>query len=270
MRGTPDQYRLMLFTAGSYSAPPTLAFTVEREWQRVRLSWTRQASMRRASPAWPSLHPWRWATTASNSTTSRCYEPIQLTDYSRRKVAQDRGDDELELQEDDGRWKYFHLIYLAFYFPEWLWRPPGVADLVAAAIAMAVFIPIYFTAYERSGARYLSHIVAYEVIAFAVSPFSGLHGVFHVYACVQAGFQRPRQTAIRGILLLTFAYAAVTFLLQPSIQDVINAVFALVIGLVTGIACISQAETLERERPEARAGAGATARYAGRARTHRT
>ncbi len=161
----------------------------------------------------------------------------------------DRADDTLEPEPKDGRrWRYFHLIFLAFYFPEWLWRPPGIADLIAAALAIAVFVPIFFSAFEQHSPRFTLHIVAYELIAFAASPFSGLHGVFHVYACVQAGFQRPRRTAIRGILLLTLVYAAFILIVQPSLQDLVNAGFALVSGVIVGIACISQAETLERER----------------------
>lgn len=156
----------------------------------------------------------------------------------------DDADDRLGPRESR-RWQYFHLIYLAFYFPEWLWRPPGPADLLAAALAIAVFLPIYLNA---SAQRYTAHIVAYELIAFAASPFSGLHGVFHIYACVQAGFQRPRAAAYRGILVLTLAYVAFNLLVQPALQDVFNAAIAIVLGAITGIACISQAETLENER----------------------
>ncbi len=37
VRGTPDRYRLMLFSADSYGAPPTRAFTVTDQWQRLRV-----------------------------------------------------------------------------------------------------------------------------------------------------------------------------------------------------------------------------------------
>lgn len=37
VRGTPERYRLMLFSANSYGAPPTRAFTVTEEWQRLRV-----------------------------------------------------------------------------------------------------------------------------------------------------------------------------------------------------------------------------------------
>ncbi len=161
-------------------------------------------------------------------------------------------DDDRHQSKHGDRWRYFHLIYLIFYFPEWLWRPPGTADLAALAVALAVFVPVYLNAYEQHTPRFTLHIVAFEVIAIAVSPFSGLHGVFHIYACAQAGFQRPRRFAVRGIVLLTLFYTAFTLLLG-SPQDLVNAGFAIFFGVVTGVACISQAETLERERQLKRA-----------------
>ena len=165
---------------------------------------------------------------------------------------QTTNDDAQELRRPD-RWRYFHLIYLIFYFPEWLWRPPGVVDFLALAVALAVFVPVYLSAYEQHTPRFTSHIVAFEFIAIALSPFSGLHGVFHIYACAQAGYQRPRRMAIRGIVLLTLFYSVFTLLIGFSPQNLVNAGFAIFFGVVTGIGCISQADTLERERQLKRA-----------------
>ncbi len=146
------------------------------------------------------------------------------------------------------RWRYFHLIYIAFYFPEWLWREPTTVDYVAIAVALAVFVPIFLSAHEKHSPKYTLHIAAYEIIAIALSPFSGLHGVFHIYACAQAGYQRPKTSATRIILGLTLFYVAFNFVSGASPQDLFNAIFAVVFGLITGFGCMSHADTLERER----------------------
>ena len=38
VRGTPGDYRLMLFVAGGMGAPPTVGFTVEKDWRRVEIA----------------------------------------------------------------------------------------------------------------------------------------------------------------------------------------------------------------------------------------
>lgn len=146
------------------------------------------------------------------------------------------------------RWKLFNLIYLGFYFPEWLWRTPTVIDITAIILAVALFIPLFFSSYERSGRASLVSMFATEGIALALAPFSGLQGVFHIYACVQAGFQRPGKHAGIWIMALTVFYAGFIALTASLTQDYVNAAFALVFGVITGISCISAAESMEREK----------------------
>ncbi len=157
-------------------------------------------------------------------------------------------EDVAEQESSIDRWRYFHLIYIAFYFPEWLWRPPATVDYVAIAVALAVFVPIFLSAHEKHTPNFVLHIAAYEIIAIALSPFSGLHGVFHIYACAQAGYQRPKTSATKIIVGLTLFYVAFNFATGASNQDLFNALFAVVFGLITGFGCMSHADSLERER----------------------
>mgnify|MGYP001794074464 CR=1 FL=1 len=150
--------------------------------------------------------------------------------------------------EENPRWRYFHLVYLGFYFPEWLWRTPSIVDVTAAVIAIGIFVPIFLHAFAQTSARFAPHIIAFELIAFVASPFSGLHGVFHVYACVQAGFLRPRRSALTTIAILTVVYIVFSLLFTPTLQDLVNAAFPVLFGVIVGVATISTAETLERER----------------------
>ena len=89
----------------------------------------------------------------------------------------------------------FYLVYLAFYFFPWLFQTPTINDVLAVGIAIVLFVPIYFHGYKQTGTNGLPHIVAMSLIGFAVSPFFGSHGVFHIYAMVQAGFIRPERKA---------------------------------------------------------------------------
>ncbi len=148
------------------------------------------------------------------------------------------------------RWRAFNLIYVLFYFTEWFFNPPGVYDLVAITVGLAVFLPVFFSAFERYEPRFIWHVAALELIAFALSPFSGAQGVFHVYACVQAGYQRPapRALVLMGLLTALYSLFGVVFEL-----DWMVVVFTLFLGLVTGLSCSVGAAGLERGRAMRRA-----------------
>jgi two-component system sensor histidine kinase DesK len=142
-------------------------------------------------------------------------------------------------------WLAFNLVYLAFFFTGWIWDSPSRNDVIAAVIAVAVFLPVYFDAYGGSKPRYVVNAAIMEVIAWAMAPFAGIHGVFHVYACVQCAFQRPRRRALWLIGAFTLAHVAfgLTFLDPWYAMG-----FDIMFGLVIGIACIAAADGIEREQ----------------------
>ncbi|MEO1581884.1 MAG: sensor histidine kinase [Pseudomonadota bacterium] len=148
------------------------------------------------------------------------------------------------------RWQAFNLVYLLFYFTQWFWVPPTIADIIAIAIAIAIFLPIFFSSFEKHEPRYLLHIAAFEVIALCLSPFSGSQGVFHVYACVQAGYQRPAKRGLILLASLTVGYGLLGFLLNFYWPAVL---FSMFLGVVTGLSCSAAASGLERGRALRRA-----------------
>ncbi len=83
-----------------------------------------------------------------------------------------------------------------------------------------------------------------ELIAWALMPFAGIQGVFHVYACVQSGFQRPARHALLLIAGLSAAYLA--FALFAGLPW-FTIGFDLMFGALIGIACMGGAEGIERE-----------------------
>lgn len=145
----------------------------------------------------------------------------------------------------------FFLAYLVFYFFPWLFKSPTTNDVAAAVLAIALFVPIYFHANKQTGTQSIPHIAAISLIGFAVSPFFGSHGVFHIYAMVQTGFIRPERSAWITVLAVSFIYCVFGLLTQQSWWDIIVPLF---MGLMITVATISaagrmeQTEQLERAR----------------------
>ncbi len=137
----------------------------------------------------------------------------------------------------------FYLVYLVFYFIPWLFKTPSVNDLIAIVLALAVFLPIYFHGHKQTGLKSIPHVATISLIGFAVSPFFGSHGVFHVYAMVQAGFLRPERFAWVLVVITTSVFTVFSWLtLQPWWEYG----FALFIGLITAIGAISTAGRIEK------------------------
>ncbi len=136
----------------------------------------------------------------------------------------------------------FYLIYLLFYFGPWLFKGPQTKDIIAVILAIAVFLPIYYVAFNKTTPKYISAIIAMQAIGFIVAPFNGMHGVFHIYASVQAGYQRPAKRAGIILLLLTLSYLALSYFYTSNWFEVVMVLF---VGAVTGIGCMANAEELE-------------------------
>ncbi|MEO0973733.1 MAG: histidine kinase dimerization/phosphoacceptor domain-containing protein, partial [Pseudomonadota bacterium] len=149
------------------------------------------------------------------------------------------------MTQSGGRWRVFNLVYLLFYFTGWLWQPPQAIDLIAVALAIVVFLPLYFHAYECGDERGLLALIAMEGLAWATSPFAGMHGVFHTYACVQAAFQRPQRRGFVLIAAVSVVYLVFALLTR---QPALALGFNVVCGAVIGVACVGTADSLERER----------------------
>lgn len=137
----------------------------------------------------------------------------------------------------------FYLVYLLFYFFPWLFKTPSSADIIAAVLAIAVFLPIYFHAHKQTGLKGIPHIVGISATGFALSPFFGAHGVFHIYAMVQAGFIRPERVAWIVALVTTVVFSLFSWLTQQSWWDYSFPIF---VGIITAIGTISTAGRIEQ------------------------
>lgn len=100
------------------------------------------------------------------------------------------------------------LVYLPFYILPWLWAPPTRATVIAAAIGLAVFLPVYLSAYRASGTRLLVGSCIVMALGGALAPWGGNWSIFAIYAAAMAGGLRAPRLAGRmvgGFALLTIA-----------------------------------------------------------------
>ncbi len=136
----------------------------------------------------------------------------------------------------------FYLIYLIFYFVPWLIQAPTTQDMIAIAVAIALFVPIHLDGHRRSGLGSIPHIIIISLIGFVMSNFWGSYGVFHIYAMVQAAFLRPSRYAWIGLVIVSIAYCLFVVITQAGVWDI---GIPLLIGAVVGIGCIGTADQIE-------------------------
>lgn len=137
----------------------------------------------------------------------------------------------------------FYLVYLLFYFFPWLFQAPSSVDIIASIVAISVFIPIYFHGHNQAGLKSVPHVVAISAIGFALAPFFGAHGVFHIYAMVQAGFIRPERAAWVVALTTTVIFSLFSWLTEQTWWDYSFPIF---IGIITMIGTVSTAGRIEQ------------------------
>lgn len=143
---------------------------------------------------------------------------------------------------------YLWLIYLAFFFVEWLFRPVSIFEIGLAAITMALFLVLYFSAWRRKGASALAHIAAIAALGAAWTPFNAGASVLFIYAASFAFRVGPPRRAI----VVVFAVAALACLIawwsQPVMHYWLPGVF---VSLIIGVANIYFGER-ERHNAELR------------------
>jgi len=138
----------------------------------------------------------------------------------------------------------FYLVYLLFYFIPWFFQPPSTTDVVAIVVALAVFLPVYVSAFKDPSRGNLPHIIAIALIGYALSPYHGSFGVFHIYATVQASFVRPERRAWIGVICLSAVFLAFSLLTE---QHWSLWVFPVFMALLIAVGTMHSAEQEERQ-----------------------
>jgi len=143
---------------------------------------------------------------------------------------------------------YLWLIYLAFFFVEWVFRPVSVPEAGLAAATMAVFLVLYFSAWRRKGMATLAHIAAIAALGAAWTPFNAGASVLFVYAASFAFRVGPPRRALTVVLAVAAIAGLVGLWSQPVLHYWLPSVF---VSQVIGIANIYFGER-ERHNAELR------------------
>lgn len=104
----------------------------------------------------------------------------------------------------DGPWPW--LTYLATYSIPWLWVRPDTRQLLLSAIALAIFLTVYFRSFHLAGRALAGSIAIMVAISIALLPVGGGWSTLAVYPAMQAARLRPRRLAIWAIPLCIVAF----------------------------------------------------------------
>lgn len=132
----------------------------------------------------------------------------------------------------DGPWLW--LVYLPLYGLPWFRAPPESATLVASAIGIGLFLPVYIRGSSLGGRRLALAAAAVLLIALLLGPWGGNWTVIAIYASAMAARVRPVRMArlmLGGFALLTIAAGIVMG--QPWWLWLMGVVFGLMVGIGT-------------------------------------
>lgn len=130
------------------------------------------------------------------------------------------------------------LAYLPLFFIPWFIKLPSSAQMVWAAIGLAVFLFIYFLSLKAAGRRLIALAVAALLVSFALAFTNSNWTVVAVYAAAMIAELRPARRASIGVGL--FAAASAGLALATG-QHPIYWVLGVFLMVMVGIGNISRA-----------------------------
>lgn len=143
-----------------------------------------------------------------------------------------------------GSRREFFLVYLFFYFFPWFFTAPSLIDIGVFIAALVVFLPLFFRGFECSHPRDTWIMGAMFAISVALMQFNGSHGVFYIYACVQASYQKPLRNGVFYLVVLSAAFLAASLYFQSHVFEIVMNLF---MGTIVGISCMATAENKARQ-----------------------
>lgn len=145
------------------------------------------------------------------------------------------------------RWHLVWLIYVPFYFISWIYRKPGLVEVVASFAGAAAFLTLFVMIWRRRGRPELWQVVAIFSIGLALSPFNVGWSVYTIYGMSFAARMTPRRTAIRTMIALEVVLLAFGPLLQA--HGLSAWISGLLFGAIVGFAGLMQSD-MERKNQE--------------------
>lgn len=143
----------------------------------------------------------------------------------------------------DGPWPW--LAYLATYGIPWLWVPPDTNHMLLSAIALVLFLSVYFRSFRLAGKALAVAIAMLVVIGIALVPVGGGWSILAVYPAMQAARLRPRRAAKWAIPLCIVVFLIAGLL---SRQPLIWWLPSLIMPALIGGAALSREAFYDRTR----------------------
>ncbi|MGH8426900.1 MAG: sensor histidine kinase [Gammaproteobacteria bacterium] len=100
---------------------------------------------------------------------------------------------------------YLWLVWVGFFFIPWGLQPINVTTKIATAVALAVFLLLYFRYYWARGAERWWIIGIIAALGCALTPFNGAGGGLLIYAGAFAGYTFRPRLAVATLAALTVA-----------------------------------------------------------------
>lgn len=97
----------------------------------------------------------------------------------------------------DGPWPW--LAYLVTYCIPWVWLPPSTFQLLVSAVAIGIFLTVYFRSFHLTGKALAASIATMAAIGVALLPFGGGWSTLAVFPAMQAARLRPRQASLWAV-----------------------------------------------------------------------
>lgn len=139
---------------------------------------------------------------------------------------------------------YLWLVYLGFFYIKFFFVIPPWTEWLAAGLATALFLYLYFTGYWREGRALLFNIAGIAAIGAVMAPINTGAGVFFIYAGSFAPFVGSVRTtaALIGGLLGVIAIESLLFGLPPS--------FWIPAGIITPLIALANYHFVSMARKE--------------------
>ncbi len=129
---------------------------------------------------------------------------------------------------------YAWLIYLGFFLFEPIGGRASAADWALTALAIAVFLPLYFWGYWQAGKRRLFWAIAgIAALGTVCIPWNHGASVFFIYAGAFCGMLVPPRVAVRSIVAILALVALETWIFDLPLHSWLPA--AIFVPLIGGI-----------------------------------
>jgi two-component system sensor histidine kinase DesK len=142
------------------------------------------------------------------------------------------------------RWSLVFLSYLPFYFIYWLFRKPGLIEIVASFVGLAAFIVLFLLIWRQKGRPALWQVLTVFGIGMVLSPFNAGWSVYTIYAMSFAARISSRRTAVRAMVAFEIVLLIVGLVFYRHVWPIwaSGALF----GGITGFGALMQAD-IERK-----------------------